>query len=225
MAVNLIAFGMCLLAWRKRQLFLRYVIGCIGQLRPHASFSQRVRILRITLRNVGLYEFVERYASDEEVVFTDEGMLQIAHYLFVHIAFEPRVEAVETFARLVPLPAAVVYLRQPNAVLTERTLRRGHKRIPSGSIELTTRFVTRAAQVFDLLTQQADVRSRLVLVDEARRLELAMQGGNAKQSLHRQSLHRQSLHRLCELIDAALSSTVVTPIYTGADERALTGQK
>ncbi len=194
MAVNIISLGMCALAWRKRRPFLRYVISCIGQLRQHVSFSQRMRILRITLRNVGLYEFVERYASDEEVVFTDEGMLQIAHYLFVHTAFEPRLDQVETFARLAPMPAAVLYLRQPEALLIERTLQRGHKRIPPDSIALTTRFVSRAARTFEWLIQQPAVRTRLLVVDAAQQPASITQGSDTD----------PSLHRLNDLIRAAL---------------------
>lgn len=192
--VNSIALAMCVLGWRERRVFLRYAISCISQLRQHASFFQRFKILRITLRNVGIYEFVERYASEDEVVFTDEGMLQIAHYLFVHVAFEPGIEQIETFARLVPLPPAVLYLRQPDAVLIERTLQRGHKRVPPGSVALTTRFVTRAARMFETLTQQPAVHSRLLLADSAQPSSPVMQGSDVT----------PTLDRLCALIRPVL---------------------
>ncbi len=209
-AVNSISLVMCVLAWRERREFLLHIIGCIRQLQQHASLFQRMRILRIALRNVGLHEFVERYASAEEVVFTDEGMLQIAHYLFVHTAFEPHIEQVETFAKLVPLPAAVLYLRQPEEVLIKRTLQRGHKRIPPGSVELTTRFVTRAARLFEWLTQQAAVRSRLLQVDSAQQPVSMIQGSD----------NNPSLQRLHDLIRPALSLAKHSTNALAGEQRA-----
>lgn len=164
-ALNMTALWMCLLAWRKYRPILSHAIICIRQLKVDVSALERLRIFRITLRNVGLHEFVERYAAAKEVVITDEGMLQIAHYLFVHIAVGPRQEQIETFGKLVPLPDAVVYIRQPAVLLVQRTLQRGHKRIPNGSTELAMRFVTYANTVFEVLIQQPAISDTLVVID------------------------------------------------------------
>ena len=192
--LNALSIAMCVFAWRKRRAFLRHVASCVHQLRNDISSLERLRIWRITLRNVGLYEFVERYAATDEVVFTDEGMLQIAHYLFVNIAVESRQADIKSFAMFVPLPAAVVYLFQPETLLIERTVQRGHKRIPPGSTELVKRFITRATAMFEILLQQPAIRGKLLMIDGERRNLTA-----ASAPMH------EELERACNLIRPALS--------------------
>lgn len=163
--LNLFSVSMCLLAWHKHRVFLRHVVNCVRQRRHHAALLERLRILRIALRNVGLFEFVERYAANDEIVVTDEGMLQIAHYLFVNVAVEPRRADIELFATLVPLPAVVVYLSQTESLLVKRTVRRGHKRIPPYSSELVKKFIARAVTTFEILIQQPAIRRKLLTID------------------------------------------------------------
>ncbi len=168
--LNVLCIAMSVFAWRKRRAFLHHVAARVLQLRKHIAPLEVLRIVRITLRNVGLYEFIERYVAPEEVVFTDEGMLQIAHYLYVHIAVAPCVEQLEAFAKLAPLPAVVVYIRQPDALLIDRTAQRGHKRIPAGSSELVKRFVTRATATFEFLIQQPAIRGKLLVIEGEQRV-------------------------------------------------------
>lgn len=193
-AVNALALGMCLLAWRRHHLFLTYTLARVRQLNVNVSLLERLKIIRIILRNVGVHEFVERYSASEDVVIADEGFLQIAHYLLVHTAVEPRVEQIETFAKLVPLPRVVVYIRQPDALLIERTLQRGHKRIPTGSPELVKLFVSRATTMFEILIRQPAICGRLLIIDGQQRI-----------LLHSHSDLEPPLERACNLIRLALS--------------------
>lgn len=171
--LNLLSISLCIAAWRKYRDFLHFVIARIGQLRGKVPLVERLRILRITLRNVGLHEGVERYSVAGDAVFTDEGMLQIAHYLFVHVQSTPKAEHVLSFAALVPLPTLAIYVSEPNAVLIERTAARGHKRIPAGSPELIERFVTRATAMFRLLTQQSRIKNRLLTINNQQLIRVA----------------------------------------------------
>lgn len=130
------------------------------------GWTNRLNRARNALRKVGIYVLVQRRRrSMEHVLVDNEGVLQAAHNLFVHTGAEPELEQVDAFARIVPLPDAVVYRRIGAATLVERTLARGHRRVPQDAPEAAARFVRHASATFDRLTSHPRVRSRLVLAD------------------------------------------------------------
>jgi len=163
--LNLLALPACLVTWRKNFDLLRFVIGVVLRLPASVPRIHRLKIARITLRNVGVYEIVSHYSSDEQVVVADEGTLQIAHYLFVHLTVEPNLNDLSTFIELIPLPETVVYVRPSESVLVARTLARGHHRIPDMTPANVERFIRRAVTVFDRLAQEPVLRNRVVAVE------------------------------------------------------------
>ncbi len=110
---------------------------------------------------------IRRYRRGDDVVVVDEGTVQCVHYLFVHVAAVAAAEDIVRFAALVPLPDVIVYVREDERVLLERTLRRGHARIPDGSPQAVGLFVGRAVTAFDALWREAR-RSRRMPVVEGR---------------------------------------------------------
>ena len=163
--LNLIALFACLLAFRKHLEFYRFATGVILNLPTKVTWLERLKIARITARNLGIYEIVCRYGSDREVVLADEGTLHIAHYLFVHSSFEPNMNDLETFIRLVSLPDVAVYIKQPESVLIARTKARTHKRIPDGASHLVERFIKHGVSTFDKLVEFSILESRMLVVN------------------------------------------------------------
>ncbi len=161
--VNLVSLLVGLATWRNNRKFCRFALEAISQL--PVTWFERLYLGRDVLKNLGIYEIVRRRGSDRQVILVDEGTLQTAHYLFVHAAAEPSAADLSTFIRLVPLPDVVVYVAQAEPVLIERTLKRGHRRIPDRSYTQVKRFIKRAMEIFEKLREQALLQSRLIVMD------------------------------------------------------------
>lgn len=166
--IDLVSLINCFWTWRKNYKFYFLTLQILFNLPSSISLFEKLNIARNVFKKVGIYEVICRYVSENQIVLMDEGTLNTANYLFVHIAAEFPPEYFSTFKTLVPLPDAVIYLRQDESVMIERTLVRGHKRIPDGSHELAERFIKRAINTFDELAVNPTVRSRLVIVNNSR---------------------------------------------------------
>lgn len=166
--VSLVALCACQATWRSNRQFFRFVFQAIWRLPAEVAWLEKLDICRNVLKNIGIYEIIRRRAGDRQVVLLDEGPLQTAHYLFVHVSVEPNMADLATFIGLAPLPDAVVYVTESEAVLAERTLARGHKRIPAGSQAHVRRFVRRAVEVFDSLAQRLALAGGLLVVENGR---------------------------------------------------------
>jgi hypothetical protein len=54
--LNLIALFACLFTWRKNLAFYRFVMGVILRLPAKISINEKLKIVRIVARNVGIFE-------------------------------------------------------------------------------------------------------------------------------------------------------------------------
>jgi hypothetical protein len=113
---------------------------------------------------MGIHEIIRRHAGGDRVVLVDEGSLQAAHNLFVHLSVGVNPGDVARFAGLVPLPDIAIYVKEDEHVLIERTMARGHKRIPGRSKAQVEVFVKRALQTFEVLARQPALVDRLLVV-------------------------------------------------------------
>jgi len=199
--VNLIALFVGLATWRRNLAFYRFVLRTIVRLPWAVAWPERLHIGRNVVKNIGIHEIVRRRAADRQIVLLDEGPLQTAHYLFVHVAGELDTSDLAAFIRLVPLPDVVVYVSQNEYVLIERTLRRGHKRISVRSYANVQRFIRRAVAIFDELEHQSALGGRLVAVDA--------QPGAAKQERQVDQLFDLALQLVHTGIDALAADTPV----------------
>jgi len=161
--VDFFSLAKCLMTWHKNFRFFRFALGTIVRL-PVARL-EKLNLARNVLKKVGIYEIIRRSHSEQQIVLVDEGTLHAAHNLFVHDSTRPSPVDVPTFARLVPLPDAAVYVRNDESVLIDRTMARGHQRIAGRSRANVTRFVNRAVEVFEELVQQPRVKQRLLVID------------------------------------------------------------
>lgn len=170
LCLNLTALLACILTLRKNFEFYRFVIAVILRLPAKVGFIERLRIGRISARNIGIYEIVCRFAPDQQIVLADEGTLHIANYLFVHVSAEPNMAELEKFVRLVSIPDVVVYVKQPESVLITRTKARNHKRIPGGSPILIKRFIHHSLAVFEKLVGSSSLESRLLVLNQGQNM-------------------------------------------------------
>ena len=171
--IDLCALMACVITWRRNLKFYRFTLKIISQLPTTIGRFEKLNIARNTLKKVGVYEIIRRFSSPLQMVLIDEGTLHTAHYLFVHVSVEAKCSDVSTFVDLVPRPDVALYVQQDEAILIKRVLKRGHKRIPSRSPAITERFINRALDIFNNLTQFPPVEQRLLIIDEGQNIFLA----------------------------------------------------
>jgi hypothetical protein len=160
--IDLAALVACIVTFRINIKF--YLFAIQHFLRMPIIPLQKINLLRNVLKKIGIFEIIRFRDTAQQVVLVDEGVLQAAHNLFVHISVEVKTEDLLTFAGLVPLPDVVVYLRQPGRLLVNRTMKRGHKRIPDRSYTKVALFVKNAVATFDKLVQHPEVENKLFVI-------------------------------------------------------------
>jgi thymidylate kinase len=135
-----------------------------------------------------MYELAVRRASNR-IVLSDEGtVLSVYHFALTDRGFDP--SELEDFARLVPLPDTIVYVKAPVAALVRRAAsrpvqRRQHVGKGQDHVERTIR---RTSEVFDLVATAASLRERVIVVenddsDPARRQQLVEEIAGRLQAL------------------------------------------
>lgn len=137
------------------------------RLRRHApSAFSRLNYRREIVRNVGLYELA-RHLDIEATLVLDEGPALTAYHLFVYTLAPFSQRDLETFARLVPMPDGIVYVRVPPELLLERALRRPDRRreLVSADRDRVRRRIVRAVEVFEALAALPRIRGRLLVVE------------------------------------------------------------
>jgi hypothetical protein len=169
--VDLVALFACLVTWRRNLEFYLFATRLLFPL-PIARL-EKLNLLRNVLKKIGIYEIIHFRSADQQIILVDEGVLQAAHNLFVHGSVQVKLENIATFARLIPLPDVIVYLRQPESLLIDRTMKRGHKRISDPSYRNVDRFVKQAVATFDKLVQNPPIKSRLLVVDDGQNVTIA----------------------------------------------------
>lgn len=142
-----------------------FVIFALKTLARHKSYTFfTVNYLRSIVRKIGTYEIVKRY-NHNRIILVDEGTVLSAHILFVFTSTIYSQEDIEKFARLVPLPELIVYIKAPMDSLVQRSLQRSGapKEMRSKNQMLVEKYVSRAAEMFDQLTEIKPIRDRVLI--------------------------------------------------------------
>ena len=166
MLVDGVALIACMVTIKRNLMFYRFTRRVLRQL-PLSIFD-KFYILRNVLRKLGKYEIIRSYGTEEQIILVDEGVLQVAHNLFVHVTdqtAEAALYSLATFVRLAPQPDVIIYLRQPAALLIDRIMQRGHKRIVERTYENVERFVEQAVSTFDKLAENPALKPKLLVID------------------------------------------------------------
>ena len=143
-----------------------FVVLALKILARHESYTLfTLNYLRSIVRRVGTYE-IGRRCNHDRIILVDEGTILTAHILFVFTSTVYSQEDIEKFASPVPLPELVVYVKAPVDSLVRRSLRRGdtRKEMKSKNHLLVEKYVSRAAEMFDRLTETERIRDRVLTV-------------------------------------------------------------
>ncbi len=162
--VEITAFSIMLTCLGRYKEFFQFVVY-EGKSSP-GSWLYKVNRIRNVLRKIGIFEFITRRASPQQIVLADnEGILQGVHNLFVHKNSHIDLHKISRYVELVPMPDAVLYLQQDEDVLVSRTLARGHARVDGSFPDEVLRFVRQAVAVFNEMINVPKVKERLLLLD------------------------------------------------------------
>lgn len=145
--------------------FLRFAFH---RLRQHApSRFAKYNYMREIVRNVGMHELARR-AETNATIIVDEGPVITASHLFVYSNGRFSQADLDDFARLVPLPNRVIYVRAPEEVLLKRAMRRPDRRRElSGDRVEVERWIARSQEVFEGLAVAPAIGDRLLTVEYA----------------------------------------------------------
>ena len=145
--------------------FLRFAFHRLNRHAP--STFAKFEYMREIVRNVGMQELARR-AEANATIIVDEGPVLTAAHLFVYSDGRFRQADLDDFARLVPLPDRVIYVRAPEEVLVKRAMRRPDRRRElSGDREEVEHWIARAREVFEGLAVAPAIRDRLLTVEYA----------------------------------------------------------
>jgi thymidylate kinase len=150
--------------------FIRYrfhnrKLCCLARETLHVqaeSLLVRLNLYRNFAKKVGMFHRLKNNRNKRNIIW-DEGTVHAAHNLFVDSYSAPDVSRIQSFARLVPLPDLIIYVRSMQPILIGRISVRGHKRVKEGK-DIST-FIKHAEQVFETLTSQERIRDNLVVIE------------------------------------------------------------
>jgi hypothetical protein len=204
--LNNLALWRCLQSAGRHLGLLRFVFGVLHTLpavsQGKMSRSERLKIARITLRNLGIHEIIAQANDPDLIILADEGALQVVHYLFVHVQMPPALDQLSAYLQRAPRPDLVLYYRQPAPLLVERTLRRGHKRIPERSQEKVERFIGHALQVFEAVVAEPAIRQRALLVNgQSQQIEYSPAAGSQPGPIEKTALAKLVARLITEGIE------------------------
>lgn len=164
LVLNLVALASAVIAYAGEPRLLRLTLTLLYKLPPEISLRERLKILRITSRNVGIHRIVAT-APAATIILADEGNVQVVHYLFVHVRQPADLAVIDRYLAIVPLADLLVYYHQPQTVLVGRVMERGHKRIQPHTTEAVQAFVEHARCVFDHVAVSPVLADRLFVLD------------------------------------------------------------
>jgi thymidylate kinase len=161
---EMVSFPYFLGSLRRNREFLAYTLRMLRRQVRFSIFT--LNNLRSLERKVGVHEILRRNPGNL-VVLVDEGTLLAAHNIFVFSDAAYSAEDIAGFARLVPLPDVIVYIKAPIESLVRRSLaRRDPPREMRSRDPVRVRgHIGRAVRMFDQLVQAENIRARLLVVE------------------------------------------------------------
>jgi len=161
-----VGFPYFLASWPRHRAFTRFASGYLARGFRRAVWN--LNRLRNVVRKLGTYEIARRHGAGR-IVLVDEGTVLAAHNLFGGVDAVYGAEELESFARLVPLPEAIVYVRAPLELLVRRCMERPDppRAVRARDRSLVERHLRRAAGVFEDLIACPRIRERALIVDNA----------------------------------------------------------
>jgi len=145
--IDIISFTVCVFISVKYFKYFNLILRCISEIPPSEGWFNKINIARNAFKKIAVYEIANRF-GDDKYIFIDEGTIHSVHNFFVHASEPSSLKYFNDFIQRVPQPDVLIYLKQYEDILIERTIARGHKRIADASPEKVRFFIEQALAIF-----------------------------------------------------------------------------
>jgi adenylate kinase family enzyme len=160
---DFIAFPFFILSLFKYRTFLVFALKSLAR---HANYTlHALNYIRSIIRRIGMYEMAQKYKRNR-IMLVDEGLILSAYLLFVYTRNAYSQDEIDTFARLIPLPELVVYIRVPVDMLVRRSLQRDDVRKELRSVNKRTvkKHISSAVKMFEQLIETKEIQDKVLIV-------------------------------------------------------------
>jgi thymidylate kinase len=165
LTLEALGFPVFLASLPRHRALLAFVLGRLA--RQSGVTLTTLYTLRSLVRKIGVDEIIRRSGRDQ-LVLVDEGMMVLAHNLFVYSGAPFTLEDVATFATLIPLPDSIVYVTAPVEDLIQRAqVRRDRRELQPKSRSQVEDYIYRTVQLYEQLTRAERIRDRVFTVENA----------------------------------------------------------
>lgn len=129
------------------------------------SPSHKVPVFRSVLRKMGVYLYFRRRKFRDSQIVIDEGIVHIAHNIFVSPDRLLYKADVDTFIKNVPLPDKVIVCQGGRKQLLQNLKKRGQWSTRVKNEQELERFVENAVQTFDFLVSSDRLQEKIMVCD------------------------------------------------------------
>jgi len=134
--------------------------------RDAEGLLEALNLWRNFFKRIGVHFMLSRLSKlpgQVDFAVYDEGILHIAHNLFVHTGSEPNPAEVIHFGNIVPKPDVIVWVKSSETQSMGTILKRGHPRVASSEVA-AREFVQNGMRTFEILCSQRAVQEKLFTV-------------------------------------------------------------
>ena len=139
------------------------ILRCVNEIPPSQGWFNKINIARNAFKKMAVYAVAKRF-GENKYIFIDEGTIHSVHNFFVHASEPSSLKYFNEFIQTVPQPDVLIYLKQYEDILIERTLARGHKRIPNASPERVRFFIEQALAIFKKIEGDSLFAEKLIRI-------------------------------------------------------------
>lgn len=147
----------------KNKAIVSFILRMLGRQPKFSTYT--INNLRGLERTIGVHEKIKCYARNR-IILVDEGTIHLAHKVFVFSNAFYTPDEITRFAKLIPVPDLIVYIKAPVETLVQRTLQRSDppREIRNNQL-LTEDFISRACAMFDQITRDEVLKNRVLCVE------------------------------------------------------------
>ncbi len=129
------------------------------------KFFSKLNILRNSLKRIGLYNILNKMKPKSELdcIFLDEGILHLAHNIFINDFKKPSLKSLSEFLSKVPLYDFTMLIKADKNMLVSVLSKRRHKRVKKDR-DSKNNYISNAITVFNHIESDPRLNENLIKI-------------------------------------------------------------